>query len=179
MVANFWAVLRGILLVALGVGLIGLISPQPALASIHTYHEQPGQTTHRSRQSLRDQNDLAWQATVFRRYFGDQLQGTYLRLVGFPGRVKVEAEGSLSVQTGTARQWNLPSLPADQVAVQTKELPETWHNTILVRFWADPAPDTAYPGRSVTQFHASRGYPARLVWLRLWSKNGCSSMGWE
>lgn len=124
MIASIWFLVKRLSLSLLVVGLLTLLAPWPALASIHTYHEQPGQTTHRSRQSLRDQNDLAWQATVFKRYFGDELQGTYLRLVGFPGLVKVGAEESLSVQTGTARQWNAPSSPADQVAVQTKELPE-------------------------------------------------------
>ena len=68
---------------------MALIAPQPAVASIHTYHEQPGQTTLRSRQSLRDQNDLAWQATLFKRYHDGADPSLYLRLVGFPGQVTI------------------------------------------------------------------------------------------
>ena len=44
----------------------------PALASLHTYHEQPGQVTHRSIQSLPDRQGLSWQAVLFRRYLPPQ-----------------------------------------------------------------------------------------------------------
>lgn len=100
--------------------LLLLALAEPALASVHTYHEQPGQTTYRSRQSLRDQNDTAWQATVFKRYTEGHLEGIYLRLVGFPGRGVVDRQGELSVLTGTTAQWKaMPSVDA-----QTKALPD-------------------------------------------------------
>ena len=103
-----WRSLR-LLTLALILGLVLLLATAaPAWASIHTYHEQPGQTTFRSRQSLRDQQDLAWQATVFKRYTGDHLQGIYLRLVGFPGQVVVNRQGSLVIETGTTAQWDAP-----------------------------------------------------------------------
>jgi hypothetical protein len=57
----------------------------PAQASLHTYRERPGQVTVRSQQSLRDARDRAWQAVAFKRWQQGQYQGTYLRLVGFPG----------------------------------------------------------------------------------------------
>jgi hypothetical protein len=98
---------------------IALRAPQPAVASIHTYHEQPGQTTLRSRQSLRDQNDLAWQATLFKRYHDGAEPALYLRLVGFPGQVTIAPGESLQVTTGTLVGWNAsPSLD-----IKTKELP--------------------------------------------------------
>jgi hypothetical protein len=99
---------------------ISLTLSTPAWASIHTYHEQPGQTTVRSRQSLRDKNDLAWQATVFKRRVGSELQGTYLRLVGFPERVVVDHQQSLLIETGTLAQWQAPSA----LDPKTKMLPE-------------------------------------------------------
>ncbi|MGF1567061.1 MAG: DUF3122 domain-containing protein [Nodosilinea sp.] len=147
--------------------LLALSWPTPALASIHTYHEQPGQTTHRSTQSLRDQNDLAWQATIFKRYIGANLQGTYLRLVGFPGRVTVTPEESLSVQTGTATQWVAPF----SVAPQTKELPENvaqYDIEVVLQQLRQPIPLTL-----VVPLHGPT--PARLVaapfvveeWLKL------------
>jgi len=91
----------------------------PAQASIHTYHEQPGQTTLRSRQSLRDQNDLAWQATLFKRYQASAPPALYLRLVGFPGQITVAPDQDLQITTGTLVAWNAtPSLDA-----KTKALP--------------------------------------------------------
>lgn len=94
---------------ALGLAvLLLLVTAAPAWASVHTYHEQPGQTTYRSRQSLRDQRDLAWQATVFKRYQGSAVQGVYLRLVGFPGQVTVDRQGGLAIETGTTAHWVAP-----------------------------------------------------------------------
>jgi hypothetical protein len=97
------------LVLALLLGLLLLLAlAQPALASVHTYHEEPGQITYRSRQSLRDQQELAWQVTVFKRYTATGLQGEYLRLVGFPGQSRIDRQGSLRVQTGTSAQWSAP-----------------------------------------------------------------------
>lgn len=98
---------RLVLALLLGLALL-LLTAAPAWASIHTYHEQPGQTTVRSRQSLRDQRDMAWQATVFKRYQGSEIQGIYLRLVGFPGQVTVDRQQALAIDTGTTAHWNAP-----------------------------------------------------------------------
>jgi hypothetical protein len=100
--------------------LLLLALAEPALASVHTYHEQPGQTTYRSRQSLRDQRGLAWQATVFKRYTPAGLQGVYLRLVGFPGRNAIDGQGQLRVETGTSAQWAVPP----RLDPQTQALPD-------------------------------------------------------
>ncbi|MGB5974781.1 MAG: DUF3122 domain-containing protein [Nodosilinea sp.] len=105
---NLWRALRLTVLALLLGCLLLLALAEPAMASVHTYHEQPGQTTYRSRQSLRDQNDSAWQATVFKRYVDGRLQGVYMRLVGFPGRGVVDRQADLSVLTGTAAQWAAP-----------------------------------------------------------------------
>ena len=93
----------------------------PALASVHVYHERPGQTTLRSQQSLRDRNDRSWQAILFKRYRPDGLEGMYLRLVGFPGVVDVAPQKPLTINTGTALQWQAtpkldpptPALPSN------------------------------------------------------------------
>lgn len=104
----------------LGLGLVGLGPVLPAQASVHTYHERPGQTTYRSQQSLRDQRDRAWQATVFKRYQGPELQGVYLRLVGFPGSVTLDASRPLQIDTGTGQRWQAPP----ELDPQTAQLPE-------------------------------------------------------
>lgn len=117
--AYLWRALRLTLLALLLGCLLLLTLAEPAVASVHTYHEQPGQTTYRSRQSLRDQTDMAWQATVFKRYKDGHLEGVYLRLVGFPGQGLVDRQGELSVQTGTTTQWaTAPCLDS-----QTQSLP--------------------------------------------------------
>lgn len=105
------------LVVLLLVAMVG-ISP-PAFASIHTYHEQPGQTTFRSRQSLRDQRDLAWQATLFKRYRDGHAPVLYLRLVGFPGQIATDSAQALQIKTGTLAEWVAPFA----LDVSTQRLP--------------------------------------------------------
>ncbi|MBW4463067.1 MAG: DUF3122 domain-containing protein [Nodosilinea sp. WJT8-NPBG4] len=118
---HLWRALR-LTILALLLGCVLLLAmAEPALASIHTYHEQPGQTTYRSRQSLRDQSDLAWQATVFKRYTEGIFQGTYLRLVGFPGQATTDPGRDLVVETGTSAQWQAPR----QLDPQTQALPDS------------------------------------------------------
>ncbi|MEO1067589.1 MAG: DUF3122 domain-containing protein [Cyanobacteria bacterium J06638_6] len=117
---SLWRSLR-IIVLALVLGCLLLAAlAQPAIASVHTYHEQPGQTTYRSRQSLRDQTDLAWQVTVFKRYSQGVFQGTYLRLVGFPGQVSIAPAAALAIETGTTARWQAPR----QLDPQTQQLPE-------------------------------------------------------
>jgi hypothetical protein len=118
---SFWRSLR-IIVLALVLGCLLLAAlAQPAIASVHTYHEQPGQTTYRSRQSLRDQTDLAWQAAVFKRYSQGVFQGTYLRLVGFPGQVSIAPAADLAIETGTTARWRAPR----QLDPQTQKLPQS------------------------------------------------------
>ncbi|MGB3309985.1 MAG: DUF3122 domain-containing protein [Nodosilinea sp.] len=118
--SHLWRALR-LTMLALFLGCLLLLAlAEPAVASVHIYHEQPGQTTYRSRQSLRDQNDMAWQATVFKRYAEGHLAGVYLRLVGFPGQGVVDRQSDLSVQTGTTTQW--AAVPC--IDSQTQNLPD-------------------------------------------------------
>ena len=90
------------------------------VASIHTYQEQPGQTTFRSKQSLRDRRDRSWQVILFKRYQAKDLQGLYLRLVGFPGIVSVKQKQPIIIATGASKQWQAKS----ELDPQTPELPE-------------------------------------------------------
>ncbi len=92
-------------LVLAGLCLTLVLGVPPALASVHVYHERPGQTTLRSQQSLRDRKDRSWQAILFKRYRPDGLEGLYLRLVGFPGVVTVDPQQPLTVATGTLLGW--------------------------------------------------------------------------
>jgi hypothetical protein len=78
-----------------------------AQANVHVYRERPGQVTVRSRLSLRDFSDRAWQAIAFKRTQGNTLQGYYLRLVGFPGAVEVDRQKTASFIAPTGQSWQL------------------------------------------------------------------------
>ncbi|MGG6237197.1 DUF3122 domain-containing protein [Nodosilinea sp. AN01ver1] len=171
-----WRALRLTILALLLGCLLLLALAEPAMASVHTYHEQPGQTTYRSRQSLRDQNEVAWQATVFKRYGEGRLEGVYLRLVGFPGQGLVDRQGDLSVQTGTATQWAAaPSLDS-----QTQTLPEN-----VAQYDIDPIlSHIQRPGPLTLVVPLANGTVARLVvapyiveeWLDVYSfKDGAEA----
>lgn len=73
----------------------------------------------RSRLSLRDDTDRAWQAIAFKRWQGATLQGIYLRLVGFPGAVQIDRQQPVTLLTLTGQQWRLPW----QLDPQTQALP--------------------------------------------------------
>lgn len=95
------------LLSLLVLSLWGMV-PQTAQASIHVYRERPGQVTVRSRQSLRDFSDRAWQAIAFKRTQDDALLGLYVRIVGFPGAVEVDRQRPIALLAPTAgQQWQL------------------------------------------------------------------------
>ncbi|MEM8603657.1 MAG: DUF3122 domain-containing protein [Cyanobacteria bacterium P01_H01_bin.121] len=100
--------------------LLGTSLPQPVYASLHTYHEHPGQVTYRSRQSLRDDHDRAWQAIAFKRLQGETLQGIYLRLVGFPGNALVDRQKPILLMTAIGQQWQI----AWAIDPQTQALPD-------------------------------------------------------
>jgi hypothetical protein len=107
------------LLAAIALLIFGLTWMPPAQASLHTYRERPGQVTVRSQQSLRDARDRAWQAVAFKRWQQGQYQGTYLRLVGFPGVITLDRDRPLILLAPTGQQLQLvPSLDP-----QTKLLP--------------------------------------------------------
>ena len=114
-----WIVV-GLLLFTLVFSFSPIAEASSVLASLHTYQEKPGQTTFRSKQSLRDRSDRSWQVIVFKRYQDKSLQGLYLRLIGFPGLVTVEDGQALAIATGSSLQWQAPS----ELDPQTPELPE-------------------------------------------------------
>ncbi|MEM9117670.1 MAG: DUF3122 domain-containing protein [Cyanobacteria bacterium P01_F01_bin.56] len=78
-----------------------------AQASVHVYRERPGQVTVRSRLSLRDFSDRAWQVIAFKRTQKTTLQGYYLRLVGFPGAVVIDQQRPATFIAPTGQRWQL------------------------------------------------------------------------
>ena len=103
---------RWIFTVILSLFLI-IISSQPALASIHTYPESSTQIMYRSRQSLRDLSDRAWQTILYKRIKSGKLITLKLRLVGFPGIIELAHPQKLQINTGTGNIWNAEDVLVD------------------------------------------------------------------
>jgi len=90
------------------VAVLTLIVPATAQASIHTYPEPAQQTTmYRSRLSLRDNQDLAWQTILFKRVKDNQVTEFNLRLISFPGQLTLSHPHGLVVQQGSSKTWEL------------------------------------------------------------------------
>ena len=62
-----------------------VVNSPPALASIHKYPEADERVMFRSVQSLRDNEDKAWQVVLYKRVKSGVVNSLNLRLVGFPG----------------------------------------------------------------------------------------------
>ncbi|MEB3278456.1 MAG: DUF3122 domain-containing protein [Lyngbya sp.] len=82
-----------------------LLLSSPALASIHRYPETENQVMYRSKQSLRDRQDLSWQVVLFKRIKFGQVNEIHLRLVGFPGLTEFAHREPLRLTTATGETW--------------------------------------------------------------------------
>ena len=99
-------------------GALLLLTPlQPAWAQVHAHPDENGQEVVRSLESLRDLDYQSWQAVAYR----SGLPGgpVTLRIVGFPGRVRLDHPTALLVHSGR-NTWELddittanPKLAAD------------------------------------------------------------------
>lgn len=99
-----WNQLRLLFAVILCLSLQLLMS-DPALASIHRYPETENQVMYRSKQSLRDRQDLSWQVILFKRIKFGQVNEIHLRLVGFPGLTEFAHREPLQLTTATGQTW--------------------------------------------------------------------------
>lgn len=79
----------------------------PAQASIHTYPETEQITMYRSRLSLRDDQELAWQTILFKRVKDGQVIDFNLRLISFPGQLELSHPQPLWVQQDSRTSWEL------------------------------------------------------------------------
>ena len=88
----------------------------PALASIHKYPEAGDRVMFRSVQSLRDNEDKAWQVVLYKRVKSGVVNSLNLRLVGFPG---TELQHPLPLKVASGNQeigkandiWSESDLP--------------------------------------------------------------------
>ncbi len=90
---------------------------QPALAQVHAHPDENGTEVVRSLESLRDLDYQSWQAVAYRS--GPPGGPVTLRIVGYPGKVRLDHPTSLIVHSGRGT-WELddittanPKLAAD------------------------------------------------------------------
>ena len=81
-----------------------LLAGAPAQAQVHAHGDENGAPIVRSLDSLRDLDDQSWQLVAYRE--GPPGGPLRLRIVSFPGRVRLDHPTSLQVSSGRS-QWEL------------------------------------------------------------------------
>ena len=99
------ALRRGLALLLLLTGL--LCWPGGAMAQVHAHTDENGQPIVRSLESLRDLDYQSWQAVAYRS--GPPGGPVTLRIVGYPGKVRLDHPTSLVVYGGR-RSWALEDI---------------------------------------------------------------------
>jgi hypothetical protein len=90
--------------------LLGLALPPAALAQLHNHPDENGIPVLRSLESLRDLDYQSWQLVAYRE--GQPGGPTILRIVGFPGKVRLDHPTPLLVQSGRSH-WELDDVTLD------------------------------------------------------------------
>ena len=96
---------RGLALLLLVAGL--LCWPAGAIAQVHAHADENGQPIVRSLESLRDLDYQSWQAVAYRS--GPPGGAVTLRIVGYPGKVRLDHPTALVVYGGR-RRWALDDI---------------------------------------------------------------------
>jgi hypothetical protein len=99
------------LLVAAALGLGSILAwPLPAQAQVHAHPDENGTPVVRSLESLRDLDYQSWQVVAYRE--GRQGGPLKLRIVGYPGKVRLDHPTALLVRSGR-REWQLADITLD------------------------------------------------------------------
>ena len=81
-----------------------LLTPGQAWAQVHQHENENGVPMVRSMESLRDLDYNSWQAVAYRE--GKPGQPVLLRIVGYPGKLRLDHPENLQVLAGR-KQWSL------------------------------------------------------------------------
>ncbi|ABI47883.1 conserved hypothetical protein [Synechococcus sp. CC9311] len=106
--------LRRLLVSFLAAMLLILVTPSAALAQVHQHNDEAGAPMLRSLESLRDLDYDSWQAVVYRT--GEPGNPVVLRIVGYPGKVRLDHPVSMGVQAGV-KAWELDDITLDNPAL--------------------------------------------------------------
>ena len=99
------------LLVAAVLGLGSILGwPLPAQAQVHAHPDENGTPVVRSLESLRDLDYQSWQVVAYRE--GRPGGPLKLRIVGYPGKVRLDHPTALLVRSGR-REWQLADITLD------------------------------------------------------------------
>ena len=91
-----------------------LFGPDPGNAQIQAHGDLgPGVAVVRSLESLRDLDHQSWQVVAYRQGDAAAKASLRLRLVGYPGKVRLQHPTSLQVRSGR-RQWLLADVTLSQ-----------------------------------------------------------------
>ncbi|MEB3172982.1 MAG: DUF3122 domain-containing protein [Cyanobacteriota bacterium] len=101
--------MKRLLPVLLSCLLVLLGSPLPSWAQLHTHLDENGTEVVRSLESLRDLDYQSWQVVAYRSGPPGPQAPLTLRIVGYPGKVRLDHPTPLQVSTGR-RQWDLADI---------------------------------------------------------------------
>jgi hypothetical protein len=91
-----------------------LVGPDPGSAQIQAHGDLDlGTAMVRSLESLRDLDQQSWQVVAYRQEADTAKASLRLRLVGYPGKVRLQHPTSLQVRSGR-RQWQLADVTLSQ-----------------------------------------------------------------
>jgi len=93
-----------------------LLTPAAASAQVHEHQDENGTPMLRSLESLRDLDYQSWQAVAYR--VGKPGNPVVLRIVGYPGKMRLEHPTSLLVQAGV-KEWQLEDITLDNALLAT------------------------------------------------------------
>ena len=102
--------LSRLLLTTLTAVLLLLLTPATAQAEVHKYQDENSAPMLRSLESLRDLDYQSWQAVAYR--VGKPGNPVVLRIVGYPGKMRLEHPTTLLVQAGV-KEWQLEDITLD------------------------------------------------------------------
>ena len=93
-----------------------LLTPTAVNAQVHEHQDENGAPMLRSIESLRDLDYQSWQAVAYRT--GQPGNPVVLRIVGYPGKLRLEHPSPLLVQAGV-KEWQLDDITLDNPALAT------------------------------------------------------------
>lgn len=105
---RLWNFTKPFLVVSFCLGIMMLGFTCPAQARLQEIEEAPEQMVYQSRQAVRDQQNQTWQIIAYQRVKAGQISDPYLRVVGFPGIVRIDAELPLIMSNALGDRFAAP-----------------------------------------------------------------------
>ena len=98
---------KSLICILCSVAILLIQLPSQGFALVHQHESEEGLPVVRSIESLRDLDYESWQVVAYRK--GEPGQPIVLRIVGYPGKLRLEHPAKLKVISGR-REWNLQDI---------------------------------------------------------------------